>query len=288
MFTITETHKPIHTLSRDKLQVQITFAPSLNRFIVNPRTNCLHAETYPDAVAIAEEMLGNPDNVIDTICIHPHRPPQIQVSQEKLFKVSQGYAGRTAIDNGTGETVSYSGQLPTEYDNRLYLQHNVQTALTVERNATLFNLVLATLIDPQRLIDPTLNPLPILNFLVSLSIAQLPTDDPKSHYAYTDAHFNGGNHRAFDVYHASARLLMVWCLHVLQTACTFGISNYTLVFLDDSYDQERRCAKQVAQLYRQIVTHLQRHPDDLPVGFENGSVTYTTATGITSPLNDEA
>lgn len=280
MFTITETHKPIHTLTRDKLQVQIAFAPTLNRFIVNPRTNCIHAETYPDAIAIAEEMLGNPDNLIDTICIHPHRPPQLQISQETLFKVSQGFSGRTAIANDADETICYSGTLPTEYNNRLYLQHDTKTAQTVERNASLFNLVLATLVNPQRLVDPTLDPLPILNFLLSLTIAGLPTNDPKSHYAYTDFHFNNGTHRALDVYHNSARLLMVWCLHVLQTTCTYAVSNHTLVFLGDSYNQERRCAKQVTQLYRQIVTHLQRHPDDVPVRLENSAVVYASATDI--------
>ena len=264
-------HQTIHiqTLQNsDQPEVRIHFAPQLNRFVVNPKTNCIFVEDYPTAVSAATELMSSTSKALDAL--HLHVPSQIiTLERKQLIPTPDGW-----LKDEHHKGIAFQTSLPTTVPNGMLLPFSAETQAQLEQKVSILNGLLAMVSDVKRLVDNNTNLQPILTATIACFAAQLPETRPQDQYRYDDSFANRRSYRMIYPVNMITTLLMLWCAIELDVPVILHDQRGNIRFVTHSYDEQVAQAKQVAKLYRQVATYMQQHRGSYPLHMKGQAIIY--------------
>ncbi len=266
-------HQTVHiqTLQNsDQPAVSIHFAAQLNRFVVNPKTNCIFVEDYPTAVSAATELMSSTSKELDAL--HLYVPSQlVTLERKQLIPTPDGW-----LKDEHHKGIAFRAELPTTVPNGMLLPFSAETQTQLEQKVAIINCILAMVADVKLLVDDTIDLQPLLTATVASFAHRMPDTRANDHYRYDDWYADRRTDRIIAPITSMTTLLMLWCAVALEIPTVLHNQCGTIRFTASSYDEQVEHAKQVAKLYRQIATHMQQHRGSYPLQLVKGKATYFT------------
>ena len=266
-------HSTIHiqTLQNsDQPEVRIHFAPQLNRFVVNPKTNCIFVEDYPTAVSAATELMSSTSKELDAL--HLDVPSQlVTLERKQLIPTPDGW-----LKDEHHKGIAFRAKLPTTVPNGMLLPFSAETETQLAQKVAIINCILAMVADVKLLVDEQTNLLPLLTATIASFVHQMPDTRANDHYRYDDYFHQRRTFRIIAPVTSMTTLLMLWSAVSLDIPAVLHDQRGTIRFTASSYDEQVEHAKQVAKLYRQIATHMQQHPGAYPTQLTNRKPQFST------------